>query len=253
MQVTLLGTGTSCGVPMIGCTCEVCTSNDPRDKRLRCSALIETEHTRVLIDCGPDFRQQILQQPFRKIDGILLTHIHYDHVGGLDDLRPYCDFGDINIYAERQVIDSLHHTMPYVFAEKKYPGVPELRMNEIVAHQLLTIGDIQVMPIRVMHGKLPILGYRFGAFTYITDMKSIDESEYTYLAGTKILVVNALRFKDAHHSHQLVDDAIVFARRLGAEHTYLIHSSHHIGKHEEVNKILPKSFEMAFDGQKISI
>ena len=223
MKLTLLGTGTSCGVPVIGCQCEVCRSEDPRDKRTRCSALVETETTRLLIDCGPDFRQQILPQPFRKIDGILVTHSHYDHVGGMDDIRPYCQFGEMNI-----------------------------GLHEIHPHQLLRIGDLDIMPIEVMHGKLPILGYRIGPLTYITDMKTIHESEYPYLEGTELLVVNALRFIKPHHSHQLVDDAIAFARRVGAKRTLLIHMCHDVGLHEKVNlEMLPADIQLAYDGQEI--
>ena len=237
MKITFLGTGTSCGVPVIGCQCEVCRSQDPRDQRTRCSVLVETEQTRVLIDCGPDFRQQILPQPFRKIDGILITHSHYDHVGGMDDIRPYCQFGEINV----------------CFAENRYPGVPAIGLHEIHAHEPLKIGDLDILPIEVMHGKLPILGYRIGKLTYITDMKTIEDSEWPYLEGTELLVVNALRFDKTHHSHQLVDDAIAFARRVGAKRTLLIHVCHDIGLHDEVNRRLPEGIELAYDGQVINL
>ena len=216
MKLTFLGTGTSCGVPVIGCQCEVCQSKDPRDKRLRCSALVESDTTRLLIDCGPDFRQQILSQPFRKIDGILITHSHYDHMGGMDDIRPYCQFGEINVYAD-----------------------PIARKG--------------MLPIEVMHGKLPILGYRIGPLTYITDMKSIEETEMAYLEGTQLLVVNALRFTKPHHSHQLVDDAVAFAKRVGAPKTLLTHMCHDIGMHEQVNKMLPEGIDLAYDGQIVML
>ena len=160
MKLTFLGTGTSCGVPVIGCQCKVCQSADAKDKRTRCSALVETESTRILIDCGPDFRQQILPQPFRKIDGILITHSHYDHMGGMDDIRPYCQFGAINVYADTIAKQSMLQMLPYCFAENRYPGVPAIGLHEIHPHQPLQIGDLEVMPIQVMHGKLPILGYR---------------------------------------------------------------------------------------------
>lgn len=253
MKITLLGTGTSCGVPTIGCTCDVCTSCDSRDRRTRCSALVETEATRLLIDCGPDFRQQMLAQPFRRIDGILVTHVHYDHVGGLDDVRPFCCFGDVDVYADRRAADSLVATLPYCFAEKKYPNIPDIRLNIISPHVPLTIGDITVVPIEIMHGKMPILGYRFGGFAYITDMKSIDPSELSWLDGVEVLVVNALRFVKPHHSHQLVDDAVKFAGSIGARRTLLIHSSHHIGLHAEVNRLLPEGIELAYDGQIIEV
>ena len=251
MRLTFLGTGTSCGVPVIGCQCKVCRSTDPRDKRTRCSALVETETTRLLIDCGPDFRMQILPQPFRKIDGILITHSHYDHMGGMDDIRPYCQFGEINVYADPLARQSMLEMLPYCFAEHRYPGVPAIGLHEIHPHEPLQIGDLEIMPIQVMHGKLPILGYRIGSLAYITDMKTIDEGEMPYLEGTELLVVNALRFDKPHHSHQLVDDAIAFARRVGARQTYLIHSCHDIGLHAEVNAGLPSDIQLAYDGQII--
>lgn len=250
--LTFLGTGTSQGVPVIGCNCEVCQSNDPRDNRLRTSALLETESTRILIDCGPDFRQQILRQPFRKIDGVLLTHIHYDHVGGIDDLRPFCKLGDVDIYANKGTVDGLHQTMPYCFAEHLYPGVPKLRLHVIEKHHEFQIGEFKIIPIEVMHDKLPILGYRFGNLAYITDMKTINDEEIPYLEGIDTLVVNALRWEKEHHSHQLVKDAIVFSRRLGAKRTFLIHLTHKIGLHALADKRLPEGFHFAYDGLKIS-
>lgn len=253
MRVTLLGTGTSGGVPSIGCQCEVCRSTDPHDKRLRCSALLETETTRVLIDCGPDFRQQVLPLPFQRFDGILLTHIHYDHVSGIDDLRPFCVFGDINIYANQGTVDGLKNTMPYCFTEHLYPGVPRLNLHVAQPHVPFTIGDIDIIPIEVMHHALPILGFRIGSFAYITDMKTINEGELPYLMGVKTMVVNALRFAPEHHSHQTVDEAIAFVRRVGAKHAYLIHPSHHIGLHKKVNAQLPQGIELAYDGQVIEV
>ena len=253
MKLTFLGTGTSCGVPVIGCQCEVCQSTDPKDKRTRCSVLVETEQTRLLIDCGPDFRQQILPKPFRRIDGILITHSHYDHVGGMDDIRPYCQFGEINVYAVPIARKGMLEMLPYCFAENRYPGVPAIGLHEIHKHEPFRIGDLDIMPIEVMHGKLPILGYRIGPLTYITDMKTIAEEEYAYMEGTELLVVNALRFTKPHHSHQLVDDAIAFARRVGAKHNLLIHVCHDVGLHEAVNKLLPEGFELAYDGQEIMI
>lgn len=252
MKLTFLGTGTSCGVPTIGCRCHTCSSTDPHDKRLRCSALIEQDGTRVLIDCGPDFRQQAMTQPFQRLDGILITHAHYDHMGGLDDIRPFCQFGEINVYADHTACESLHQMLPYCFAEHRYPNTPVIRLNEIKPHEPLQVGTLTVMPIRVMHHDLPILGYRFGRLTYITDMKTIDDGELPYLEGTETLVVNALRRKP-HHSHQTLDEAVAFAKRVGAKQTWLIHSSHDIGRHEEVNAILPPDIRMAYDGQVIEV
>lgn len=252
MRLTFLGTGTSCGVPTIGCQCRVCQSISPKDKRLRCSALVETERTRLLIDCGPDFRQQVLPLPFRRIDGILITHAHYDHMGGMDDIRPYCQFGEINVYADPIAREGLLQMLPYCFVENRYPGVPAIQLHEIHFHQPFTIGDVDIMPVRVMHGKLPIAGYRMGRLTYITDMKTIGDDELPYIEGTETLVVNALRQKP-HHSHQTLDDAVAFARRVRARQTYLIHSSHDIGLHDEVNAQLPPDIQMAYDGQTIVV
>ena len=265
MKLTFLGTGTSCGVPVIGCQCDVCRSTDPHDKRLRCSALVETATTRLLIDCGPDFRQQILTQPFRKIDGILVTHHHYDHVGGMDDLRPYCKFGDIDIYADKTSAHNIRHNMPYCFTENKYPGVPSINLHEISPHTPFQIGDLNIMPFTVMHGTLPILAYRLTAtsplpregtgvgLTYITDMKTISPTELPYAEGSSLLVVNALRFTKPHHSHMLVDEALDFIRLTNIPKTYLIHSCHDIGLHAEVNRLLPQDVQLAFDGMTIEI
>ena len=262
MRLTFLGTGTSCGVPTIGCQCYTCTSTDPHDKRLRCSVLVETETTRIQIDCGPDFRQQMMSQPFRKIDGILITHAHYDHMGGMDDVRPFCQFGEINVYADPLACQGLLEMLPYCFAENRYPGVPAIQLHEIHKHESLCIGDIDIMPIEVMHHDLPILGFRISPLTsdvltqpslaYITDMKTIDDGELDYLQGVDILIVNALRQKP-HHSHQTLDEAVDFARLIGARQTWLIHSSHDIGRHAEVNASLPSDIQMAYDGQVIEI
>ncbi len=252
MKLTFLGTGTSCGVPTIGCQCYTCSSTDPHDKRLRCSALIETETTRILIDCGPDFRQQIMSQPFRKIDGILITHAHYDHMGGMDDIRPYCQFGEINVYADPIARQGMLQMLPYCFAEHRYPGVPAIRLHEIHKHEPFSIGDLDIVPFQVMHHDLPIVGYRIGPLAYITDMKTIDPTEIPYILGAQVLVVNALRQKP-HHSHQTLDEAVAFAHRIGARQTWLIHSSHDIGRHEEVNASLPPDIQMAYDGQVIII
>ncbi len=253
MRLTFLGTGTSVGVPTIGCRCKVCTSSNPHDARMRCSAMLETDQTRILIDCGPDFRQQMLRQPFRKIDAVLVTHSHYDHVGGMDDVRPFCMFGDINVYCDPVSERSLRATMPYCFAEHLYPGVPKINLVKINSHQQLTINELVVTPFQVMHDKLPILGFKVGNLAYITDMKTIDDEEIPLLQDIDYLVVNALRFTGEHHSHMLVDEAVTFARRTSARQVYFTHMCHEIGLHEEINKQLPSGFQLAYDGEVVDI
>ena len=254
MKLTLLGTGTSGGVPQIGCTCRTCMSGDPRDRRTRCSAMIETDDTCIMIDCGPDFRQQMLNRPFRRIDGIFITHEHYDHVGGIDDIRPGILFGDVTIYTEQLVAQHLMERIPYCFTpeEKRYPGVPAISLKYIEPHVPVCVGSIEVLPIRVMHGKLPIVGFRIGRLAYITDMKSFPESEWKYLDGTELLVVNALHHKP-HPSHQSVDDAIEFARKVGAAETYFIHMSHFVLPHAEEDALLPQHIHLAYDGMELSV
>jgi phosphoribosyl 1,2-cyclic phosphate phosphodiesterase len=193
-----------------------------------------------------------MPQPFRRIDGILITHAHYDHMGGMDDIRPYCQFGEINVYADPIARRGLLEMLPYCFAEHRYPGVPAIGLHEIHKHEPFRIGDLDIMPVEVMHHDLPILGYRIGRLAYITDMKTIGDEELCYLEGIEVLVVNALRQKP-HHSHQTLDEAVAFSRRVGARRTYLIHSSHDIGLHEEVNAMLPPDIQMAYDGQVIEI
>lgn len=284
LRITLLGTGTSCGVPVIGCTCPVCTSNDAKDRRLRAAAMVETDNTRILIDCGPDFREQMLRHfcgvsfkkqlsiegdPYNsesphqlthkgegcssKIDAVFISHIHYDHCGGIDDLRPFCMFGDINIYSNESVINDMHHTLPYLFAENKYPGIPQITASAYKNHDTITVGDIDVQVFTVMHGKMPISAFRIGNFAYITDMKTIDESELPFLEGIETLVVNALRYEPQHNTHLMVDEAIDFSRKVGAKRIYLTHMCHDIGLHEEVNKKLPDGFELGYDGQVIYV
>ena len=253
MKLTFLGTGTSVGVPTIGCQCKVCKSKDPHDRRLRCSAMIETEDTRILIDCGPDFREQMLRQDFRKIDAILITHSHYDHVGGIDDVRPFCVFGDVNIYCDPISEKSLRQTVPYCFAEHLYPGVPQICLHTILPHEELQINGLRIIPFQIMHDKLPILGYKIGKLAYITDMKTIPVRELDLLQDIDYLVVNALRFDKPHHSHMLVGEALEFAKRTSAKRVFFTHMCHDIGLHEEVNKILPKGVQLAFDGEVIEI
>ncbi|MDR3220103.1 MAG: MBL fold metallo-hydrolase [Dysgonamonadaceae bacterium] len=253
MKIRFLGTGTSTGNPEIGCSCEVCTSSDKRDERLRASVLIETDGKRLLIDCGPDFRQQMLcaqqTEKYTEIDGVLLTHEHYDHVGGLDDLRVFCAKGAVEIFAEDYVAQAIRTRIAYVFKEHKYPGVPNLRMNEI-GNAPFSVAGINIIPIRLLHGRLPILGYRIADFAYLTDLKTIPEEEYAKLENLDVLVINALRHKE-HISHQTVADAIRQVEKIKPKQTYLTHVSHHFGLHSVMEKTLPETVAIAYDGLEI--
>lgn len=237
-------------MPEIGCTCQVCTSGDPRDRRLRTSALVYTNDAVILIDCGPDFRQQVLGVPFEQLDAVLITHEHYDHVGGLDDLRPYCRFGEVRVYAETYTAERLRSRMPYCFSENKYPGVPNILLGGIEAGQPFSINRTEIVPLRVMHGNLPILGYRIGKLAYITDMLTMPDESYDLLEGVELLILNALRLKP-HITHQNLDEALETSRRIGARETYLVHASHQIGLHADIETRLPPDVHLASDGIEI--
>lgn len=252
MKIKILGSGTSTGVPEIGCTCPVCTSADPRDNRLRASSLVHTDDATILIDCGPDFREQMLRtSTFEKLDGVLITHEHYDHVGGLDDLRPFCRFGEIPIYSDAYTADHLRIRMPYCFVDKKYPGVPRIYLQEVEAGKPFHINGTEIVPLQVMHGRLPILGYRIGGrLGYITDMLTMPDVSYEQLSGLDVLVVNALR-PQSHPTHQSISEALATAERIGAKETYFIHMSHHAGLHAELTKQMPSYVHYAYDGLEI--
>lgn len=252
MTITFLGTGTSTGVPEIGCTCEVCTSKDPKDNRLRTSVLVEDDSTRLLFDCGPDFRQQIMRQPFKKIDAVFLSHEHYDHVGGIDDLRPFCRFGDINIYSNERVAQTIKQVMPYCFAQHPYPGIPKINMHTIKDDEILKINNFTITPINVLHGKLPIYGYRINDIAYITDILTIPEAEYIKLRGLKTLIIGALR-EAPHGSHETITQAIENIKKIQPQQSFLIHMSHHAGLHSKLDAILPHNIHLAYDNLQITI
>ncbi|WP_321519123.1 MBL fold metallo-hydrolase [uncultured Bacteroides sp.] len=246
MEITILGSGTSTGVPEVGCTCSVCKSSDPHDNRLRASALIKTKGINILIDCGPDFREQMLHSKYARLDGVLITHEHYDHVGGIDDLRPFCRFGEVPLYTEESTAHRLRSRMPYCFAEHKYPGVPQISITDIKSGVPFYIDQVKILPIRVLHGKCPILGYRIENIAYITDMLTMPDEEYGKLKGLDCLIMNALR-EEPHITHQNLKQAIENAKRIGAKQTWFIHMSHHIGLHAEIEKQLPPNIHFAYD------
>ncbi|AHF11731.1 hydrolase [Barnesiella viscericola DSM 18177] len=246
MQITFLGTGTSTGIPQIGCTCPVCTSANPKDNRLRTSAVVSVNGKNILIDCGPDFRQQVLRAGIGRIDAVLITHIHYDHTGGIDDLRPFGGKHTLPIYLEPSVAEGIRTRLPYCFGDHLYPGVPNIRLQEI-GIEPFTIEDIEVTPIRVMHYKLPILGYRIGGLVYITDALTIPDEEYAKMKQVDVLVINALR-KQPHLSHQTLDEALRVIERVQPREAYLVHMSHHMGLTAEVEKELPPHVHFAYDG-----
>ncbi|MDR0507568.1 MAG: MBL fold metallo-hydrolase [Dysgonamonadaceae bacterium] len=254
MKLRFLGTGTSTGTPEIACRCEVCTSKDVRDWRLRSSVLVETEGRHILIDCGPDFRMQMLKtfsiQPFERLDGVLITHEHYDHVGGLDDLRIFSRNKAIDVYAEVYVVKLIKERIPYVFKENKYPGVPNLELHEI-ENKPFYISGIKIIPIRLMHGNLPIFGYRIGNIAYLTDLKTIPEEEYDKLKDLDILIINALRSKP-HISHETVGDALMNIDRIKPKKSYLIHTNHHFGLHAVMQEKMPENVFIAYDELEIS-
>lgn len=253
MKLTFLGTGTSTGVPELGCKCEVCTSADPRDARLRCSALLTDGNTNILIDCGPDFRAQMLRANVTRLDALVLTHKHYDHTAGIDDLRPYTTLRSFPIYADDDTAQQVRSMFPYCFSEVKYPGVANIELHSIEDMRPFSIGGIVVEPLRVLHGKLPIVAYRFGKLAYITDMSSIKPVELEKLKGVEVLVVNALRFSKPHLSHQTVLEALSFVDSISPRVAYFTHMMHHIGLHAKIEKCLPKNVFFAYDGLEIEI
>ncbi len=252
--VTFLGTGTSQGIPVIGSNHPVCKSNDIKDKRLRVSVLLRWQDFTYVIDCGPDFRQQMLRENVEKLDGVLLTHEHSDHTAGLDDIRPFNFMqGNLPFYAHKRVFKSLQERFAYIFeTENKYPGAPSIEEIVIDKDVPFIIGGKKVIPIEAFHDTLPVLGFRVEDFTYLTDVKTISEEEIEKVKGTKVLVVNALR-EEPHYSHFNLSEALDFVEKVKPGKTYLTHISHLMGFHEEVEKKLPKNVHLAFDTLTINI
>lgn len=252
LKITFLGTGTSSGVPMIGCDCEVCTSTDKKDKRLRSSILVQSERTCFVVDTTPDFRYQVLRAGVKKMDAVLFTHPHKDHVAGLDDVRAYNYFQQqpINVYSNSLTEEALKREFAYAFSDKKYPGIPEINLVTI-DDQPFHIGDIPVIPILVWHLKMPVLGFRFGPFTYITDANRIEPQEMDKVRGSEAMVLNALRHKP-HISHFTLDEAIEMVRELGVPRAYFTHISHQLGRYADIKPALPSGIELAFDEQELN-
>ncbi len=252
IKVTILGSGTSKGVPEIGCTCHTCTSTDPKDKRLRASVLVETQGMRILIDASPDLRQQALRIGLSRLNAILLTHQHYDHVGGIDDVRPFCFDRDLPIFANPQTAKDLRTRVDYCFRDHPYPGVPKLDLHEIECRPF-KIEGLEIIPIEVMHGKLTIFRYRISNFAYVTDAKTIDEREKEKLRDLEVLILNCLRVNQPHFAHLILPEALALIEELKPKRCYLTHGCHNLGRHEEVSKLLPPNVEYAYDGETITI
>jgi phosphoribosyl 1,2-cyclic phosphate phosphodiesterase len=251
VKITFLGTGTSQGVPVIACECKTCLSGDQHDKRLRTSLLLETNDTTLVFDAGPDFRQQMLRENIKKLDSILLTHEHKDHISGMDDVRAfnYKSQDAIDIYSEERVQKAIQKEYSYVFSDIQYPGIPKMRLN-LITERHFEINEIKIIPIRVFHYRLPVLGFRIGNFAYITDANYIPEESKEKLFGVKYLVINALR-KEKHISHFSLREAIDFVREISPKKAFITHISHQMGYHEEVSKELPPEIMLAYDGLSV--
>ncbi len=253
LEITFLGTGTSAGVPMIACNCWVCTSVDEKDKRLRSSLLIQSKEKTIVIDSGPDFRQQMLRENVQGLDALILTHEHKDHIAGLDDIRAF-NFKqnkEADVYASERVQEALKREFSYVFNGDKYPGIPKIKLHTI-ENVSFQIGDVLFEPIQVYHYKLPVFGFRIQDFCYITDAKTISKEEKEKLKGLKVLVLNALR-KESHISHFTLEEAVELIGELKPERAFLTHISHQLGTQKEVDAILPKNISCAYDGLKIQV
>ncbi|WP_111708475.1 MBL fold metallo-hydrolase [Lutibacter citreus] len=247
MKITFLGTGTSQGIPVINCDHPVCLSKDKKDKRLRVSILVEWDNYAYVVDCGPDFRYQMLRADVRKINGIFITHEHADHIAGLDDIRPFCfQMGAVPIYAQQEVLENLAYRFEYIFNDKnKYPGAPRV-ISKYLKNEPFTLSNIRISPVEVMHGNLKIYGYRFKNVAYLTDVKTIEADEKLKLQNLDVLIINAIRY-EPHHSHLNIEEALELVEELKPKKTYFTHISHQLGFHAEVEKKLPKNVHLAYD------
>jgi phosphoribosyl 1,2-cyclic phosphate phosphodiesterase len=253
LKITVLGSGTSSGVPMIACGCPVCTSTDKKDKRLRSSILVQSAKTTLVVDTGPDFRYQMLRENVKHLDAILYTHPHKDHMAGLDDVRAFnfMTKQPMDVYADSLTEEALRRDFYYAFSDTKYPGIPELDLHTITLEPFV-VGDIPVTPISVWHLKMPVMGFRFGRFTYITDANRIENSEKEKIRGSEVLIVNALR-KQTHISHFTLGEAIDLAMELRVPKAYFTHISHQLGLHAEVESELPEGIHLAYDGLTLEL
>lgn len=253
MQLEFLGTGTSTGVPLIGCGCDVCRSSDPRDKRLRASAIVRTGDLNILIDCGPDFRTQMLRASDTQLDALIVTHSHYDHVGGIDDLRPYCAAtGEFPVYCQDDVAADLRARVPYCFREHPYPGAPRFELIPIVAYRSFQVGDVTIEPLRVMHAKLPIIGFKIGKLGYITDAKTLPDATIDALRGIDTLVINALRLEE-HFSHFNLEESLAMVAEIKPRRAFLTHMSHDMPRMATMEVRLPANVQFAYDRMIIEI
>ena len=252
MKLTILGSGTSTGVPQIGCNCDVCRSTDSFDKRLRTSAIVDINYRRFLIDCGPDFREQILRLGSPRLDAALLTHSHYDHVGGIDDLRPYCKDRNFPIYCRPDVAEDLRNRVPYCFREHPYPGVPQFDLHEIDSDKPFVVEGIEITPLPVLHYRLPIIGFRIGSLAYVTDCKTMPPETLQKIKGVDTLVINALRHQP-HFSHMNLDEAMAVIDETAPRQAFLTHLSHDMGRHRDVEATLPDNVKIAYDGLTVDV
>ena len=252
LKCLLLGTGTSQGVPVVGCSCPVCSSTDPRDQRLRCSAIVEDGTTRILIDLGPDLRRQLLRAQIHDVDAVLMTHEHQDHTAGLDDLRPinFQQGHSIPIYGRPQVLDRLRQQYAYIFENSGYPGLPQIELRSL-PEQPFDLGTLHVEPLPAFHGQLPVVGYRIGDLAYLTDVNFIPSATQERLQDLRHLILDALH-RQPHHSHFHLEAAIEQAQKLNPTHTYFLHISHHMGLHEAVERELPPNIHLAYDGLRLA-